>query len=460
MDDSANSLSLLNFFVNSFSVDTVYELGWYAARDWMILISGTLVAIAIAIRFAEEKAAFFTTGQTNYKKAATNILLVALAIGMYFVIAGLVIDLFNAIYGVLDTGTMHYMSQKLDGMMSKIASGNISIGLSSVFESMPLIGAYLAYGFSYCMLIFMIWAMRLAHACLVSFAIFWGAVALPMSITTGLKQLQPFKTIVLLALIWPIVDLFLMYLIGGAFLQGLDNSEMLSSGDDPLTTGELLFHLMAFAIINMFLIATTFAAPFVAQGIANGSGNVTGLVASFGGAALGAGALTASSMMGGMKAAGVKMWGKSAEDGGLGIKSGMERLAYGSEAATNKTGLEQEHQRAGASAFAEGGGSHTSASNNTQSNSGGASDSTSSGRSAHQSQTGNMTGNAASSAPASGDAKSTPLGESGNLTQEQLDQPSSADTEEGGDMAEQERREASRKQERRGAIINQQAGKR
>lgn len=71
-----------------------------------------------------------------------------------------------------------------------------------------------------------------------------------------------------------------------------------------------------------------------------------------------------------------------------------------------------------------------------------------------------MTGNAASSAPASGDAKSTPLGESGNLTQEQLDQPSSADTEEGGDMAEQERREASRKQERRGAIINQQAGKR
>src|SRR5690606_17711044 len=161
--------------------------------------------------------------------------------------------------------------------------------------------------------------------------------------------LQAFRTVALLALLWPIVDAFLMYLIGGAFLNGLENSQIIVKEGDPITTSQLLFHLTVFSIINFFLIATTFAAPFVAQGLANGSGNVTGLIASFGAAGLSAGALAGSSLMkmwnwggaktgGGIGDMGKQGWGKDAQEGGMGLKSQLQRLALGTELAENRSG--------------------------------------------------------------------------------------------------------------------------
>lgn len=458
MDDTNNSLNLLYFFVNAFSVDAIYELGWYAARDWMIAISGTLVAIAIAIRMAEEKVNFFATGQSNYKKLATNVLLVALAIGMYFFIARLVIDLFNAIYGVLDTGTMNYMARKMDMMMSKLDTGEVSIGFSIVYEGIYLIASMLAYAFSYCMLIFMVFAMRLAHACLVSFVIFWGAVALPMSITTGLKQLQAFRTVALLALLWPIVDAFLMYLIGGAFLNGLENSQIIVKEGDPITTSQLLFHLTVFSIINFFLIATTFAAPFVAQGLANGSGNVTGLIASFGAAGLSAGALAGSSLMkmwnwggaktgGGIGDMGKQGWGKDAQEGGMGLKSQLQRLALGTELAEN---------RSGASSFESTSSTETSS---TASGSAQGEGPGSNSRSSFETSTTTPSPVAPSSTPSSLTGESSSIGESGNLSESQLDKPEESPQQDNGDLAEEQRRKSGRDQARRGAIIQQQAGK-
>ena len=100
-----------------------------------------------------------------------------------------------------------------------------------------------------------------------------------------------------MALLWPIIDAFFMYLIGNTFSIMLEKSSL---GMDDVTTwsmSTLLFYLATFSIINLFLIATTLSAPFVAQGLANGTGNVSGMIASFGGAGVAAGLIASKFVM-------------------------------------------------------------------------------------------------------------------------------------------------------------------
>ncbi|MDX1694881.1 MAG: hypothetical protein R3208_14035, partial [Ketobacteraceae bacterium] len=82
MNANNDSLDLLGLFVNNFDVDTIYELGWYAASQWTAVVSGVLIALAIAIRSFEEKVTLASGGQTNYLKFATTTFLVAIAMGL------------------------------------------------------------------------------------------------------------------------------------------------------------------------------------------------------------------------------------------------------------------------------------------------------------------------------------------------------------------------------------------
>ena len=157
--------------------------------------------------------------------------------------------------------------------------------------------------------------MRIAHAALVSFCLFWGAAALPMSITLGLKQLTAFKTMCIIALIWPIIEAFLMYLIAGAFAVMIDSSGMGIDAIETWSLGTLVFYMGAFSIINCILVATTLSAPFIAQGLANGTGNVTGMIGSFGAAGVTAGVIAGKSIAEKSNWLGDKAAGKTTELG-------------------------------------------------------------------------------------------------------------------------------------------------
>jgi hypothetical protein len=468
MDGEQNSLNLLRFFVDTFSIDAVYQLGWYAARDWMVVVTGVLVGIAIAIRMSEERiAAFSARGKSDYLKVFTNVVLVAMGIGMYFVVAGVAIDFFNAIYGVMDSGTMQYMAQEIDKVTQKLFALDLEVGWSIIIESVYIIFSLLAFAVTYCMLIFMTFAMRLAHAMLVSFVIFWGAVALPMSITTGLKQLTPFKTLAILCLIWPIVDAFLMYLIGGAFINGLDNANLAIDTEGSISTSKLLFYLVVFSIINLFLIATTFSAPFIAQGLANGTGNVTGMIGSFGAAGLAAGGIAGSKMMEsfntrGGQAAG-KVWGKSAEEGGMGLKAAGARALVGSDLANNLSSNKQD--------FTGGSGSGSGGKGPAGPSGSGPGQGSSMADASRKAPTpGESPPKGPSSGPSSG--KATAVGDSGagqsekhgGVTEEdQIREGAQPQEDQQGDLADQQEREKSKskkqQQDRRGAIIQQNKGK-
>ncbi|MCP3671501.1 MAG: hypothetical protein GY814_13940 [Gammaproteobacteria bacterium] len=328
------SLDLFAFFIEQFSVDSIYELGWYAARDWMAVVTGVLVAIAIGIRMVEEKVAVIGSGKSNYIKMATSVLLVAVAIALYFTLATLVINFFNTIYGMLaNADKMGELTSNLDRMVNVIVEKPWDLSWSDVAESFYAVFAFCTYAVTYGLLIFMIFGMRIAHAILVSFCLFWGMVALPMSITTGLKSLTAWRNICILALIWPLVDAFFLYLVGGAFAIAMSdsgNSLSILEAQDTVSMGMLFYYLAIFSIINLFLAATAFSAPFVAQGMANNSGNVTGMIGSFGAAALGAGAIAGKYMTSGFNKAGAmagkpvgKAGGAIAGKVGSGIAAGM-----------------------------------------------------------------------------------------------------------------------------------------
>lgn len=295
-----NTLDILGFFVRHFRVDVIYDLGWDAAKSWMIYVSGIVTVIAIMIRSVENKVSFITSGKSNIVATVTTVGLIAVAMGSYFMLAGLIIDFFNAIYSLTGTNeSMAKLTQEMDALLTTVFNKEFDLSWGDVINSVYVAFAFICYAITYCVLVFVIFAMRMAHAVLFSFCVFWGAVALPMSITVGLKQLQALRTIFTLALIWPIIDAFFLYLVGGTFAVTMQESGMTMdnfSSQDTITLSQLLFFLGVFCIMNLFLIATTVAAPFVAQGMANGSGNVTGLIGSFAAAGISAGAIAGKSM--------------------------------------------------------------------------------------------------------------------------------------------------------------------
>jgi hypothetical protein len=329
MNADSSGLDLLGLFVNNFDVGVIYDLGWYAAKEWMAAISGIILAIAIAIRSFEEKITLASGGETDYQKFFTTTMLVAIAMGAYFVVAWMVINFFNSIYGMIDTSdSVQRMTQQLDGVISKLLAKEYEFSFSDVIDSAYAVFATVTYAITFCMLILAILLMRIAHALLVSYCIFWGAAVLPMSVTTGLKQLAPWRMLCILALTWPIVDALFMYLISGSFSVMLEKGGLNIDNVTSWSMGTLVFYMAAFSIINLILVATTLSAPFVAQGMANGTGNVTGMIGSFGAAAIAAGTIAGKGMAEKSNFLGGLVGDKSAEKGMAGLKSAWNTQAF------------------------------------------------------------------------------------------------------------------------------------
>lgn len=280
---------LMGFFITNFDVKTVYEAGWSAAQAWMAVVSGAVLALAILIRAVQEQLA---GGKGDYMKAIQDFVVYAILTSCLFLFVYLLIEFFNGIYGTLNASSaVSQMGKSLNKVFEYWSKSKFEFSLTDLAN-----GFYGGFGFavfilSYMVLVFVVFAMRIAHAILVSCAAIWAAVAIPMAPVNGLKSLQSLKVIVLVAFIWPIFDAFFMYLVSSVFTQGLEKA--FDTNADTVTAGQMVFVLFIYSIINIFMVAACLAAPFVAQGIANGTGNVTGLLASFGGAGVAAGMIAA-----------------------------------------------------------------------------------------------------------------------------------------------------------------------
>ncbi|MBL4703860.1 MAG: hypothetical protein JKY54_05025, partial [Flavobacteriales bacterium] len=295
MDMGESGITLISIFITNFKISEIYNLGWDAARSWMVLVSGVVITIAIGIRSMEEQTNLLTKGQANYGDMVVKVFIIALAMVSYFALASLIIDFFNGIYSHLNNGAMVQFTNELEDTLKKIKQKDYKFSFAEIGNSALWIFAFIAYWLTHIILVCVTAAMRIAHAVLTSWLLFWGAVALPMSITTGLGHLKGFKNMSVMVLLWPIVELFFTYVVGGAFKASLDKGLAVDDIQN-FTVGIYVTYLTAYAVINILLAATIISAPIVAQGLANNSGNVGGMIGSFAGAGIAAGMLATKAM--------------------------------------------------------------------------------------------------------------------------------------------------------------------
>src|SRR5690554_10000 len=280
---------LMGFFITNFDVKVIYEAGWKAAQAWTTVVSGSILALAIIIRTIQEQLA---GAKGDFLKAFQDFIFYAFLTSIFFFFVYLIIEFFNAIYGTLNASSaVSQMGKSLNKVFEYWSKTKFEFSLTDLANGFYGGFAFAVFILTYMVLVFVVFAMRIAHAILVSSTAFWAAVAIPMATVNGLKSLQSLKTLVLVAFLWPIFDAFFMYLVSTVFTTGLERA--FDTGADTVTAGQMVFVLFVYSIINLFMVAACMAAPFVAQGIANGTGNITGLLGSFGAAGIAAGAIAA-----------------------------------------------------------------------------------------------------------------------------------------------------------------------
>lgn len=326
-----DSLDLLRFFTENFSISTIYDVGWNAAYQWMALTSGVILVLAMMIRSGQE---LLAGSKSDWYSATKEFLLYAAAIALLFFLVDLFVDFFNAIYGALTASeAMNRLSNSLNTVSEYWERAEFEFSLTDFVNTVYGIGGFFIFLLSFMVLVFVTFALRIAHAILVTLAVFWAAVAIPMAPVNGLKSLSSLKVITLTAFIWPILDALFMYLVASVFGTGMEKA-FDAQGGDTVTSSMLLFVLVVYSIINIFMAAASMAAPFVAQGLANGTGNVTGMIASFGAAGIAAGGVAGA-------------WASQKfNKGGAAAGSGMAKGANAAGGALNqKFGLTTPPQR-------------------------------------------------------------------------------------------------------------------
>lgn len=306
---------LMGFFITNFDVQTVYNAGWKAAQGWTGLVSGLFLALAIAIRTVQEQ---LGGAKADYVKAIKDFILYGTLTASLFLFVFLLIEFFNGLYGTLSASSATaQLGRSLNTVFEYWQKTEFEFSLTDLANGFYGAFAFGVFILSYMVLVFVVFAMRIAHAILVSTTAFWASVAIPMAPVNGLNSLKSLKVFVIIAFVWPLFDAFFMYLVASVFVEGLDKA-FTANPSDKVTAGQMVFVLFIYSIINIFMVAACIAAAFVAQGVANGTGNVSGLLTSFAGAGIAAGAVAAKY--------GAEKFNAAGAAAGGGVRDGANKL--------------------------------------------------------------------------------------------------------------------------------------
>lgn len=312
---------LMGFFITNFDIQTIYDAGWKASQAWIAAIGGVIMALSMMIRTVQEMA---NGSKADYAKAAKDFVTYSVMYAMFFFFVWLLIAFFNAIYGTVSaSNAMQQLGATLNTVIDFWKRTEFEFGLRDLANGFYGGFAFVTFTISYMALVFVVFALRVAHAILVTLCAFIAAFAIPMAPVNGLPMLKGLKTMVITAIIWPIFDGFFMFLISSFFVSGLNGA--FDTSASSISVGEMVFVLFVYSIINIFMAATAIAAAFTAQSVANGTGNVTGMLTSYAGAGIAAGAVAAKYTKDKANAAGA-MAGKGAQKGWGGFQDGANKL--------------------------------------------------------------------------------------------------------------------------------------
>ncbi|KAF0190505.1 MAG: hypothetical protein FD165_2673 [Gammaproteobacteria bacterium] len=275
--------------IESLSPNVIYDGGKSLAQFIATFVTPFLLALAIGIRTLETQVDTMVQGRGKWGGFIKDMGIWITVLAVYFALVMLISDVFNALYNTFSSaGSLSGLMAKFNALMEGI-SNNAGEGAAATFTNIFASPVYLlAWGVNFLSLLLLAFVaifLQFAHALAYAMAISWGLIAIPMSITTSFKLLAGWGKYTGIMLVWPIIHYIAFAIFTPLFVNATGNFSMGIDGAVTLDKTGLYFVL---TVINLVACAIMIAAPFVAQALVNNSGAITGVVAPFAAAGMGA----------------------------------------------------------------------------------------------------------------------------------------------------------------------------
>ncbi len=276
-------------FLHLLDAKYLYEGGKAMALFVASTISPFLLVIAIWLRLASTQLESATSGQGKWSAFFKDLFIWLTILGLYFAIAGLLSDLFNSLYSYFqERGSLGAILSRFAQMISDIDKAGDETDLLS--QSLSLLTSpvtfvvWVCYYFSFLLATIIVKFLQLAHAICWSFALVWGLVAIPMSITSNFKLLKGWAIFTGISLIWPIVH-FGGFALFNPIFEHAANVFVTGAGAGLASMDKAQLYLVM-TVVNILGIAIAISAPFIAMSLVSNSGSIAGVVAPFASAAV------------------------------------------------------------------------------------------------------------------------------------------------------------------------------
>ncbi len=270
----------------------VYAEGQKLATDVFRYLTPVILAIAVIVRALETQLSQLA-GQGRWAGAIRDYFVIGAAIALYFGVVSLLVSVINPFYAYLDTrGGLQIITAQIARVMRSIASAqNASSSQSAGFfafvqntvGAIEMLPAYLVYYVSLLLVAAVNAFLRVAHAIMWSFAVIYGLIALPMSVTSNLRLLRGWGTFMGFLVLWPIVEMLFLALFAPMFSGA---AQALSA--TTATAFAVSNTLMLFSCLNLIMLAILVSAPWVAGALATNAPAHLGVVTPFVSAAVAA----------------------------------------------------------------------------------------------------------------------------------------------------------------------------
>jgi len=277
-------------FLELLSPVAVYDSGYQLALFVASAITPFLLALAIGIRTLETQVDALTSGTGRWGRFVRDMGIWITVLAVYFGLALMINEVFTSLYrSFAAKGSLSLLMEQFSSLLTAIeAAGEEEGGFTDSLVNLlgsPVLGiSYFVYYVSLILVAFVGIFLQLAHAIAYSFVISWGLVAIPMSITTSFKLLGPWAKFTGIVLIWPIIHYIAFALFTPLFVKA---ATFFVDGDAASVNFDQAQVYLLYTIVNFIACALIVAAPFIAQTLIS-SGSITGLVAPFAAAGMGA----------------------------------------------------------------------------------------------------------------------------------------------------------------------------
>lgn len=257
-------------WINALIVPTaIYRGVEVIAKGIFMYVTPVLLVIAIAVRTLEETLDI-TNSNGRWLNAVRDMIMIGLAITVYFAAGNMVNELFVALYShFTQIGSIGSVTSQVADMIEQLETntqdtGFVNWAVSGIYESV----AKGAYYLSLITITAIIAFLHIAQALGYGLAFCWGLIALPMSVTRGLTLLKGWALFTAFILAWPIIESLAMGIVIHVFTDVSVTMTAGATGNTRVEQGSLL---LAFTTLNIILAVVVVVVPFLTNGFISNS---------------------------------------------------------------------------------------------------------------------------------------------------------------------------------------------